>query len=262
MIPYLFHVGPLYFNMYGFCVALGLIVFLWQANKDSLAKKYLKNDQLTQITIFCVVTGIIGSRIANIIQYPADYHPTWYDMIAIWDGGLSLGGAVIAVIVTLPLYLYWQKITIIPVLDLAGIYGPLLQSIARLGCFFAGCCHGCQTTVPWAIIYTHPDSRAILHVPLHPSQLYSSAALFLIFLFMRFFARSRFTKPGQLIGLCLLLTSLERFANDFFRAEYYQEKRVIYNLISQNQLLALIVLAVGTVTVIIASKQTRVYKQS
>jgi len=262
MIPYLFHFGPFYFNMYGFCIALGLIVFLWQAGKDPLAKKYLKRDQLSQIVIFCVFAGIIGGRLANILQYPADY-PTWYDVIAIWDGGLSLGGAVLAVVIALPLYLAWQRIAIVPVFDLAGIYGALLQAISRLGCFFAGCCHGYQTNVAWAIIYTHPDSRALLHVPLHPSQLYSAATLFIIFLFIKFIARSHLAKPGQLTGLCLILTSLERFGNDFFRAEHYTEKHLFYNLISQNQLLALILFGLGILVFVIASMaRSQAYKKS
>jgi phosphatidylglycerol:prolipoprotein diacylglycerol transferase len=251
MIPYLFHIGPLYFNMYGFCIAMGILAFLWLAQKDPLAKKYLKKDQLVTITIFCVVIGLIGSRIVNVIQYPADY-PTLYDIIAIWEGGLSLAGVILALLITLPLYLAYNHIKIMPLLDLVGIYGALLQAIARLGCFFAGCCHGYPTHVFWAITYTHPDSYAPRNIPIHPSQLYSSFMLFIIFIIMHFIAQPRLKKPGQLFGLYLTLTSAERFFNDFFRAEHYQESLMLFQL-TQNQALALILCCFGLAYFIVAS---------
>ncbi len=251
MIPYLFHIGPLYFNMYGFCVAIGIMSFLWFAGKDPIAKKYLKKDQLTTIIIFSVIMGLLGSRILNIIQYPQDYK-AWYDVIAVWEGGLSLGGVIIALLITLPPYLMYQQIPVMPLLDLTGIYGALLQAIARLGCFFAGCCHGHPATVLWAITYTHPESDAILNVPIHPSQLYSSLSLLFIFIVIRFVARPWLTKPGQLFGFYLALSSAERIFNDFFRMEHYQES-LFLNLFTQNQLLTLCLLSIGLMWFIVAS---------
>ncbi len=89
-------------------------------------------------------------------------------------------------------------------LDIVAIYAPLLQSIARIGCLFAGCCHGIATTVPWAISYNDPTSFAPLGIPLHPTQIYSSLLLFGIFLILRFVA----TKPqpaGKILTLYLYL---------------------------------------------------------
>lgn len=253
MIPHLFHVGPLYFNMYGFCIALGMIVFVWIAGQDPLAKKYLKSDQLTRIMFFSLIIALIGSRLTYILQYPHDGFDSWYDYIAIWEGGLSLLGAIIPLIIILPIYLWHNKIPIIPLLDLSGIYGTLLQAIARLGCFFAGCCNGCPTTVAWAITYTHPESRAVpMYVPIHPSQIYSSLTLLVIFIFMYFVGRSWFKKPGQLFSAYLILSSLERFFNDFFRAEHYQET-LYYNAITQNQLLAICLFGAGCIGLIVAS---------
>jgi len=251
MIPYLFHIGRFYFNLYGLCIALGILVFLRFASKDPLAKRFLKKDELTSIILFCVVMGLIGGRIANIVQYPSDYHG-WhdlYDTIAIWEGGLSVNGSIIALFITLPIYLAYKKLPIIPLLDLGGLYGALLQSIARFGCFFAGCCHGCTTTVAWAITYTHPESAVavsgLLNIPIHPTQLYSSLMLFIIFIVIRYIARPWLTKPGQIFGLYLILSSAERFFNDFFREEHYQELAGTLSSLSQNQMLTLLLGAIG-----------------
>ena len=52
------------------------------------------------------------------------------------------------------------------------------------GCFFAGCCYGKPTTVPWAITFTDPYAAlnvgTPLNIPLHPTQLYEAGAEALI----------------------------------------------------------------------------------
>jgi len=243
MIPYLFHIGPFYFNMYGFWIAIGLLLFMWAAGSDRLAKKYLKPGQLINIVFFCLIIGIIGGRILSIIQ-EFDKYTSLYDVMAFWEPGYSLFGSVIAITLTLPLYLQRKKIKILPVLDLAGIYAPLLQSVSRIGCFFAGCCYGCPSHIPWAVTYTHPDSIAALNIPCHPTQLYSTVSLFILFIIIRFVLRPFFKKPGQLFSLYLIGSSIERFFNDFLRAEHYETDLAV-DMFSSSQLIALCLLGVG-----------------
>ncbi len=255
MIPYLFHIGPFYFNMYGFCIAMGLLIFLWAASKDNLTKKHFKPNKLSNLTILCVITGIFGARILNIFQ---EQYDSLYEMIALWDGGLSLQGGVIAIAITLALYAYIKKIKLWPILDIAGIYTPLLQSISRLGCFFAGCCYGYETNLPWSIIYTHPDSRAALCVTCHPTQLYSAIGLFLLFILIKFVLQPYLRKPGQLASVYLIGSSLERFINDFFRASHYEEP-LFLNTISTSQLIALCLFGAGLILLIITSSAKNKY---
>lgn len=252
MIPYLFHIGPLYFNMYGFFIALAVIVFVHCASTSALAINYLKPDQLSRIAIYCVIIGVIGSRLLYILQYPEEFR-SWFEYIAIWEGGLILGGAVVPIIIFLPLYCWYQHIKITVLLDLAGLYGGLLQAIARLGCFCAGCCYGYQTDVPWAVTYTHPDSVAPLNVPIHPTQLYSSLTQLLIFILIRFGLSRVLKKPGQITGIYLMLSSAERFMNDFWRAEHYDEPRIFHNMLSPNQVFTSAIFFAGLITLIIAS---------
>jgi phosphatidylglycerol:prolipoprotein diacylglycerol transferase len=56
---------------------------------------------------------------------------------------------------------------------------PFWLATARIGCFFTGCCYGrpVRHAWPWAVTFTDPASalpRALLGVPLHPSQLYEA----------------------------------------------------------------------------------------
>ena len=56
--------------------------------------------------------------------------------------------------------------------DVIALGAPLGQAIGRVGCIIQGCCYGVPTSLPWAVVYTHPRSFAPLGVPLHPAQAY------------------------------------------------------------------------------------------
>ena len=100
--------------------------------------------------------------------------------------------------------------------------GPML-TIARLGCFFAGCDFGAPTVVPWALRYPHwtpafatqldaklIDFSSAMTRPVHPTQLYASALGVVIFLVAR-------RRPS--LSLVVAMYAVGRFAIDFFRGD-------------------------------------------
>ena len=105
---------------------------------------------------------------------------------------------------------------------IVGGHIPLAVGIAigRLGCFAAGCCWGKFTTLPWAVTFTDVyAARAVgtpMDTPLHPSQLYESAAAFLIFAFLLWLA-PRKSFHGQVALSYVALYSAVRFGLEFLR---------------------------------------------
>ena len=85
---------------------------------------------------------------------------------------------------------------------------PLGEAVGRVGCFFAGCCYGQPTRVPWAV-WQHGAWR-------HPTQLYSAAAALILFLALRRL-RDRLPREGDLFKLYLFCYAGTRFALEFFR---------------------------------------------
>jgi len=65
-------------------------------------------------------------------------------------------------------------------------------------------------------MYTDPHTLALYDITIHPTQLYSSAILFMIFLFMYFIGQHIFKKTGQLFAAYLILAAVERFVTDFW----------------------------------------------
>ena len=220
MLPYLFQIyGPMYANCYGIAIATGIMVFAYFVNQDPRRAKILSSEQLNTMILWGTLVGVIGGRL---LWVASNWPMSCYEALELWEGGFAVLGSIIAILLFLPAYLRKNQIAIFPLLDLAAIYAPLLQSIARIGCFLAGCCYGMPTNLGWGVIYTHPDVAVPLelrYLPIHPTQLYSSLILFVIFLLMHHVFSKYVTKPGQLLAIYLMLSSLERFLVDFWRAD-------------------------------------------
>ena len=133
-----------------------------------------------------------------------------------------------------------------PVFATMDLFAPgvaIGHSIGRLGCFAAGCCWGRRCDLPWAVEFRSDAASDVpLHVPLHPAQLYESAANLVIFAFL--YRRSvRAHRPGEIIGLYLVLYSMARFTIEFFR----EHEQSLVGPFSLTQWIAILLLALGTV---------------
>ena len=233
--PELLHIyGPFGIQSYGLFIMLGILISIAAARRNKRFKQlHLEHTYLTIIMI-SILAGCCGGRLLEIISTPTLY-PHWYDWFALWQGGFSVLGSMLGIIIVLPFYLKKINVPILPLFDLAAIYIPLCQSIARLGCVTAGCCYGVATTASCAVIYTHPQTFAPYGIALHPTQLYSSFLLFVIFLFMYFIAQHRCKKNGDLFSIYLILAASERFLIDFWRAD----RIMMTDFLSFHQVIAL-----------------------
>ena len=249
--------GPLYLNNYGLAIFIGILVFIKLANKNPRRQKLISEDKFINIVIYGTIVGIIGGRLLNIINNFKDY--TLYEAFAFWEPGYSVLGSIIAITIFLCIFLKKEKIPVLPFLDLVGIYTPLLQSISRIGCFLAGCCYGQKTNLPWAIVYTHPDlatDMAFKFVPIHPTQLYSSALLFISFLILRQLAY-KFKTPGLLICSYFMLSSIERFTVDFLRADREFYNNQLFSFLSIHQWISVLIFILAFISFIYLYKNKK-----
>ena len=210
--------GPIAIYSYGLAIAIGLLAFTFLIKKSPQFSALKLEPVYSEALLVSIIGALIGGRLVFMLSHPQEIGSV-FDFFAVWRGGYSVLGNVFGVLVSLPLFLWIHKIPILPTLDLAAIYIPLLQSISRLGCLAAGCCYGIPSNVPWAISYHDQQVVAPLCVSLHPSQLYSSLALFGIFLFMYFYLQKKRLAPGIVACVYLMLSSLERFGVDFWRGD-------------------------------------------
>lgn len=233
--PVIAHIwGPININSYGLFILLGIFISSLLLARDPWRKKLISMEVLSEIVIIATIIGVLGGRLLYCLF---EYHEftRWFDIFALWQGGFSVLGSIISIILFMSLYLYRISVPVMPLFDLVCVYAPLLQAVARLGCFFSGCCFGVPTYLPWAVMYIHKESSAPLFMLLHPTQLYSVCAYLCIFGVIFFMRKKLIYRSGLFLATYLLLSSLERFAIDFLRADriFYAEMSIsIYQCIA------------------------------
>jgi phosphatidylglycerol:prolipoprotein diacylglycerol transferase len=126
------------------------------------------------------------------------------------------------------------------------------QAVGRLGCFAAGCCWGRECDLPWGVRFRSDFAAPVpLDKTLHPVQLYESFANFLLFALLYKLVQRKH-RPGQTIGLYLVIYSTVRFCVEFFRNH---EQSLILNL-SLTQWISLGLFALGTVILFAPKSET------
>ncbi len=218
MFPKLFSIGSFSVPTYGVLVALGFLAGLFIALR--LGKRIgLPSEPLTNLALYCALGGIVGAKLFMFMfdwQYYRQNPHEIFSLSTLQAAGVFHGGFIAALLVAV-YYIRQQRLPFWQTLDCFAPGIALGHAIGRIGCFAAGCCWGRQCDLPWGVRF-HTDQAAPvpLDVPLHPAQLYESAANLLIFaLLYRLFQHRQ--RPGQIFGLYLVLYSTARFVVEFYR---------------------------------------------
>ena len=268
--------GPFALNSYNAAIMLGIFVFLYAALRNPATKKIISASDFINISAETGIAAVVGARLLHVASDLGSYH-SWYDIIAIWNGGLSILGGLIGALAFSSFILYKKHIPILPVYSLAAIYAPLVHGIARIGCFLIGCCYGCPTDAAWGITYSNPLSHAPLHIKLHPTQLYSSLFYFALFFILRYYIAPRTKLFGEatshsaqklaahsypfneatLVAVYLIGMSLERFLVDFFRGDRIMDAQGALSFLSFYQWTALAICTGTLLALLISSRPQR-----
>lgn len=238
--------GPLWIQSYGIMILLALLVSLPWAVYELERRKLLSRDVFLNGLSGSVFFGILGGRFMYFFFSPAEFWENPFSFFAVWDGGLSLLGALLAIPLFAILFLMRHQAPVFPVADVIMRYVPLVQAIARLGCFFAGCCYGLPAEGFWgAVTYHDVDSLAPCGVALHPAQLYAAAAsliIFMILLVIKLSGKAR--TPGIMFGLYFFFEGIARCVVEFWRADYLVDSYFL-GFLTSYQVLSLGIAFVG-----------------
>jgi phosphatidylglycerol:prolipoprotein diacylglycerol transferase len=218
MFPVLIKIGPVTIHTYGFLIAIGFLVALTLAAREA-KRKDIPNESIIDVGFYALLSGIVGARIFFILTNLESFLEHPLDAVKIWEGGLVFYGGVIF---ALPTVIWFARKKGIPLWQAADIWAPSIaigHAIGRLGCFCAGCCYGRPAEgLPWAVTFTNSDSLAVLGTPLHPTQLYESAAELVNFLVL-ITLRRRQSFKGQLFLVYIMNYSVIRSVIELFRGD-------------------------------------------
>jgi len=241
------HVLTLY--GYGAMMCLGFLAAILVAARRARGLKQ-PPEIIYNAALAAFFGGVFGGRLFYVIQYSGGYWH-WWDIVKIWEGGLTYYGGLIVGAVAVIAYLRFARAPVLYWIDIIAPSLALGLAFGRVGCFLNGCCYGAPSDLPWAfawpvgsIPWHHYAERflashgaalvsfsgprlgaatgaaaAVWQMPrIHPSQLYSLAnALFLFVLLHLLFARKR--RHGQVFFTFLLLYAVSRFLLECTRAD-------------------------------------------
>ena len=248
MYPYLFEnsIGEtMLVPTYGLLLAMAFTVSYIDALRRAIAKK--QDPKHTEKLFLLLVVGALGgARLFHVlIEGFSYYRKNPKRIMAIWEGGFTFYGGLLASLALVYGYARWQKLSFSATLDGLAPSTILGLAIGRVGCFAAGCCWGTSTKVPWAVTYTHKHTLSQMrHVPVHPVQLYESLGALVLFLYLNHIAKKN--SPAGTVALHGLAGyAVLRFIVEYFRGDEYRGF-VLGGWLSVSQALSIALLAACT----------------
>jgi phosphatidylglycerol---prolipoprotein diacylglyceryl transferase len=248
--PVLFHIGPVLVPSYGVMAALGILLALTLLLRTARFAGVNPN-QLWNLSIVALFAALAGSRILLVVLNwtVVRSHPAWLLSLAmVHHPLLAAAGAVFALAAAVP-YALWQRLPFASTAD--ALASPLALALAceQIGALLSGAGFGTETTVRWAIVYTHPLaarwSGAPLFVPVHPVQAYAAFAFLVIFLTLLFLMPHR-RQQGDVTGIGLLAAGAAIYFTELWRDP--EGRGSVFNgLLDGPQLAALASVAIGAV---------------
>jgi phosphatidylglycerol:prolipoprotein diacylglycerol transferase len=187
----------------------------------TLTRHTIYHEHVYNYIFWALIGSIIGARIWHVFVFQWPYymhHPA--EIIAIWNGGISIMGAIVGGIVSLLLYVHKYKLNF---WDFSDYLAPALMlgmGIGRVACFFGGDAFGSPTHSGYGIVY--PEGTIAYDTfgsePLWPVINWEIEGDFVIFaILLYFFGKKVF--QGFIFSLFLFLYGLLRFTMEFFRGD-------------------------------------------
>lgn len=206
MYPLLLQLGPFAFRTFPLMLVLAVLAG-GALTAAEFRRRGLDPAHAHDFLVPAVFAGLIGAR----LYYVLLFDPGWYlthpgELVAIGKGGLALHGALLTGLGT-ALWFCWRRgIGFWRFAD--GVVPGLVlgQVIGAIGSFLNGSGYGTPTALPWAVVFTDPNSQAPLGIPLHPTQIYEALGDLLLFAGL-WALRGRLHREGALFLLYLLGSS-------------------------------------------------------
>jgi len=231
---------------YGIMVALAVVVVVLWTMREVRRGANLSYDTILTAALIGIPSGVIISRLLHVVDR-WDFYIQNPGLIFGFEG-LTIWGAVLGATLGIWIYSKFSNFRFGYFADLVAPGVILAQAVGRVGCTLNGCCYGTETSLPWGIVYTHPESYAPLGVAVHPTQIYEIMYLLIIFgVILRF--RGRFKPDGSLFLIYLSLYSLWRIGIDFLR----EGTPLLFGL-HQAQIIGIIVLAIAVPMLILRTR--------
>jgi len=218
MFPILIKIGSVELRSYGVMIALAFVVGTWLGLREARRKGF-DPELIYDLLFVAMLCSLAGARLYYVlVSEPLEYLSHPLSILAVWNGGMALHGGLLGGL----LGGWWfTRSRRLPFWRFADTVTPSImlgQAVGRMACVLNGCSYGKPTSLPWAIIFTNPNSAAPHNVPLHPTQFYELSADLTLFGLL-WLLRTRLRFDGQLFLLYWMSYGIARLILESFRGD-------------------------------------------
>ena len=215
--PLIWDIGSSSVGWHGLLMMLGIVVATWLtvrlAVKDGIPAHFVYTT-----TFWIVAGGLIGARLVHVLDNLDFYGKEPGEILAFWNGGLSWYGGFLGGLLAGAICAKLGKISLGRFADAASLGVILGLTIGRIGCTINGDAYGTPTSLPWGLVYTHPNAQASLFVAGHPAPVYEIIWNLIIFGVL-WRLRGRLKPEGSLFLTMIAMYSFGRFLISWVREE-------------------------------------------
>lgn len=221
MHPVLFHIGSLLVSTHGALAALGVLLALALLHRTA-RQSGLAPAELWNLSLISLCAALVGARLLLFAVRLVVFRVSPALLVSVMVVHALLYAALVALLagVGTAMLARASRLPLAAVADALAAPVALALSVEQLGALFSGVGYGTRTTVPWAVSYSSSLAQhwsgVPLFAPVHPVQIYSALAFFLIALALLAWA-SRAPRPGDLAGVFLLAAGTAIYLTEFFR---------------------------------------------
>jgi phosphatidylglycerol:prolipoprotein diacylglycerol transferase len=205
------------------------------------------DGQLMDYIHLCTDPGLVDWHITQAECASEAFSGRWDDALGVchpietncwawaqfWSGGFTFYGGFIGATAAAWWLFRRDRFPFFKAIDMGGMMVPIGLGFGRLGCLLAGCCFGTvNQLLPWAVSFPAGSPASDwqareglldnhLHPSLlvHPTQIYESAAAFLVAAIGILYLHSRKRYDGQVFVFFLAAYGAARFAIEFLRSD-------------------------------------------
>ena len=164
--PVLFDFGFLVIRWYSLAYIFGILIGWWLAKKIILKKFKNLNfnfniKEFDNLITYIIISMLIGGRIGYVLFYNFGYYlSNPFDIIKIWEGGMSFHGALIGIVLGTYWFSIQKNIQTFFLLDVIVCVAPIGIFFGRIANFINGELVGKITEVFWGVVFTNIDSAS------------------------------------------------------------------------------------------------------
>jgi phosphatidylglycerol:prolipoprotein diacylglycerol transferase len=254
MHPILFRLWSFPINTYGVFLALAFLGAIYVTVKLG-TRDGLPREKLYDLCLWLLISSLVGSKLLMFFT-EAEYRQDPRLLLSLdflRSGGVFYGGLIGAILTGYFLMRRWR----LPWWKTADACAPgiaLGNVLGRQGCFSAGCCWGKPTNLPWGVRFSelgHEVTGVPIDARLHPTQLYESFAMIIVFVFLLWLHKKK-KFSGQVILAYAMIYATVRFLIEFVRDDPRGDLLGLTTLtgLSTSQMIGIVV-GVGALTVMV-----------